>query len=150
AIGATAFGAAMYLAGALHLFNRVVAVAMPLIGIAVGLGRSPSARLAHLRAARVSFRALALPVVVFGALWVALVFLKVLNPEGPHPEARWPRVVIAEDNAREGSVTDFGAAWAKNFPDFASLFYTWVFLVPGLNRPLRMLLVMHTEFLFLI
>jgi len=150
AIGATAFGAAMYLAGALHLFNHVVAVAMPLLGIAVGLGRSPKARLAGLRAMRVSFPAVALPVVVFGALSVALVFLHVLDPEAPNHDAHWTHVVIAQDYAREGHLTWFRAEWAKNFPHFASLFYTWVFLVPGLNFPTRMLLVMQTEFLFLI
>ncbi len=150
AIGATVFGASMYLAGALHLFHPVLAVALPLLGIAFGLGRSPMARLGSLRKARLSFGATSLPLIVFGALSVGLIFLHVLDPEAPNHDAHWTHIAIAQDYAREGHLAEFRAEWAKNFPHFASLFYTWAFLVPGLNHPGRMLLVMHTELLFLI
>lgn len=149
-LGAIAFGVLMYAAGVLHLFHAPLAVLLPLLGIAVGLGRSPAQRLARLRAARFVVNARDLPVILFGLLSVALILLHVFHPDAPNHDAHWTHVVIAQDYAREGHVIEQRGEWARNFPHFASLFYTWAFLVPGLTFPLRMLLVMHVELLFLL
>src|SRR6266700_87480 len=132
AVGAVAFGTTMVVLGALRLYHPAVAVLLPVAGIAAGLGRSPLARLPDPRRWTWSFDPLQLAVLAFGALSLALIYLHVLNPSATNYDAGWTHLVIGQDYAREGRIVP-AAEWAKDFPHLASIFYTWVFLGPGLG-----------------
>ncbi|HXI59152.1 MAG TPA: hypothetical protein VNO55_23960 [Polyangia bacterium] len=154
ATGVGAFALLMDVAGALHLFHPGLAVALPALGVAAGVGARPaqtlSAVLARLRGWRWRGDLIDVLVVGVGALGVSLVYLHVLDPAAPNYDAHWTHLPIAQDFARAGRLVPFLADWAKNFPHLTSLIDTWIWLLPGLPAALRLPLVMHTEFAFFV
>ena len=151
ASGAAAFAFLLYVAGALRLLHPTFAVALPLaaIGAAVVWARSDvMATLRELRDTRWEMSPLRMIVTAFGVVAVALVYLHILLPEALNHDAHWTHVVNAQDYAREGRLVPLYAGWTRNYPHLASVVYTWCYLVPGLAEQERLLLIMHTEFVF--
>src|SRR6185295_2774536 len=89
---------------------------------------------------------IATAVIVFGVLCLGLLYLQAMTPDALDYDPRWYHLTVAQDYAREGKIVPFPADYPKCYPHLASLVYTWGFLVPGLNDPLRWMLALHNEF----
>lgn len=153
ASGAVAFALLIYLAGALRVLHPVFAVAMPLGAIAAAFIRVRPRMITTLRGLRDirwAMSPLRLAVTGFGVIGLALIYLHILFPWSVNHDAHWTHLVIAQNYAREGRIVPFFAGWPRNFPHLASVIFTWCFLVPGLSEPEQLVLVMHTEFIFLV
>lgn len=148
AIGVVGFVFAIYILGAIRLLGPEVAILLPLAMIAavVRFSPLPARLLGFLRTWRPRLSPPQIAILALGIVGVGAVYLRILDPAASSHDAHWTHVVIAQDIAREGRLPAYPAAWAKNFPHLASMVYAWSFLVPGLEFPMRMLLVMHTEF----
>jgi hypothetical protein len=151
AAGAVAFGLLLYVAGAVRLLYPATALVLPAAAIALAIYRDSVAEIASVaRAARLGWQLTPRDFVVlgFGAICLGLIYLHVLTPEAVNHDAHWTHLVIAQDYAREGRLVPYYAGWTRNYPHFASVIYSWCFLVPGLPDQARLLLVMHTELIF--
>jgi len=134
-LGVVAFALLLYVAGALELFSAKLSLLLPGVMILIGLrdlcnllrsGRGE-------RGARDS--ALHHTVRAFGYIAAFLVVLQSATPDSIHYDGTWSHLTIAEDYAREGKLVPFFGFTAKNLPHFASVLYTWAYLVPGLGHP---------------
>ena len=145
AIGTLGFTLAMYLAGALALYNQAVAIALPLVFLALGardgiplalrLGRSLGLRRGLLPGA----------ISALGILCVGLIYLGLFSPDAINYDSSWYHLRIAQDYARWGRIarlTDYNAI----FPHLASMLHTWGYLVPGLDGAPRWMMALHMEF----
>ncbi|MBN2574250.1 MAG: hypothetical protein JXP73_06775 [Deltaproteobacteria bacterium] len=148
AVGVVGFVFAIYIVGAMRLLGPVAAILLPLAMIAAAARFSPlpGRFLGSLHRWRLRFTPAEVAILAFGVVGVGAVYLQILNPEALGHDAHWTHVVIAQDIAREGKLVDFPADWAKNFPHLASMVYAWSFMAPGLGFSMRMLMVMHAEF----
>lgn len=147
AVGVVGFVFAIYILGAMRVLGPEAAVAMPLAMIAAGLlSPMPGRLVGFLRSWRPRLSPLQMAILVFGVAGVAAVYLHVIDPMAPNHDALWTHVVIGSDIAREGRLVAQRADWAKNFPHLASIVFAWSFMLPGLSFAMRMLTVMHTEF----
>ena len=148
AIGVVGFVFAIYIVGAMRLLGPTAAILMPLAMIAAAARFSPlpGRFFASLRTWRPRLTPQRIAILAFGVVGVGAVYLRVLNPYAAGHDAHWTHVVIAQDIAREGRLVAFPADWAKNFPHLASMVYAWSFMVPALGFGMRMLMVMHAEF----
>jgi hypothetical protein len=145
-IGTVGFTLAMYVAGALALYNRAFAIALPLIFLAIG-GRD-GLRFGvqwwrHLGSARHGV----LPTAVsgFGILCVGLIYLGLLSPDAVNYDASWYHLRIAQDYARWGRIAPF-YDYSAIVPQLASILHTWGYLVPGLDGAPRWMMALHMEF----
>jgi hypothetical protein len=155
-IGVVAFTMAMYGAGVLALYRSAFAIAMPLAMIVVGgpgllrfARQAWQARIdaiANDPAARAAPNPLASIAVIAGALGLGLLYLQSMTPAAIDYDPRWYHLTVAQDYAREGRIVPFPADYPKCYPHLASIIYTWGWLVPGLNDPLRWMLALHNEF----
>lgn len=152
ATGVVGFVFAIYIVGTLRLLGPTTAVLIPLAMLAAGARFSPlpGRMLGLLHAWRPRLGPAQIAVLAFGLAGIAAVYLHVIDPGAPNHDALWTHVVIAQDIGREGRIVPFPADWAKNFPHLASMVYAWSFLVPWLGVSMRMLLVLHTEFVLLL
>ncbi len=152
AVGAVTFAFALYVLGALRLFNPTaavfLAVGLSLVGLPElrrwwrerPLVESPSVGEAPLRG-------LGLAASVFGVFGVGVIYLGLLTPDAVNYDARWMHLTIAQDYAREGRLVSFPGDYVKSYPHLASILHTWDFLVPGLTeQPARWMMALHTEF----
>ncbi len=145
-IGTLGFALALYIAGALALYNRAFAIALPLAFLAIG---APDGFRLGVRLWRYlgSSRHGVLPTAVsgFGILCVGLIYLGVLSPDAINYDSSWYHLRIAQDYARWGRIgrlTDYNAI----LPHLASIIHTWGYLVPGLDGAPRWMLALHMEF----
>ncbi|MBN2576582.1 MAG: hypothetical protein JXP73_18605 [Deltaproteobacteria bacterium] len=152
AVGVVSFALAMYVAGGLALFRPWLAVLLPLLMIAIG---ASSFDVYFLRArnrqipvlpSRLTSRLLVAAVLLFGSLCVFVLYLQCLTPGSLNYDSRWCHLTISQDYAREGRIVPFFADYNKAIPPLTSLLHTWAWLVPGLDLPLRSMLVLHNEF----
>ena len=153
AVGVVGFAVILWILGAMRLLVPAVAVALPALSIAASFGRRRSRTprpLATLLGTPWQLSILDLVVGGYGVICLGLLYLNLLDPESLNHDAHWTHLPIAQDFAREGRIVPSRAEWARNFPHLASVLYTWVFLVPGLDHPMRLLMVMHTELVLLI
>jgi hypothetical protein len=147
ATGILCFEIALYIGGALAWFTPTFAVALPL-GMLV-LGARDGFRLARslLWAARdARHTPLSFGLVVAGSLCVGLLYLGAMTPDALNYDSTWCHLTVAQDYARAGKIIPFPADYTKNMPQLASMIHTWGYLVPGLDTPLRWMLVLHNEF----
>ncbi len=152
AIGVVAFTMGMYAGGALSLYRAPFAIGLPVVMILVG---GPEL-IRFARDARVKGATDPVPpsplislsnvAVVAGAICLFLLYLQSLTPAAIDYDPRWYHLTVAQDYAREGRIVPFPADYPKCYPHLASLIYTWGWLVPGLNEPLRWMLALHNEF----
>jgi hypothetical protein len=147
ASGVLCFELAMYVGGALAWYNPVFAVALPGSMLALGwkdgyqLGRSLLTAASFSRRTPLSFVMVAL-----GSVCVGLLYLGALTPDSLNYDSTWCHLTVAQDYARAGRIVPFPADYTKNMPQLASLIHTWGYLVPGLDTPLRWMLVLQNEF----
>ena len=146
AIGIVGFTMAMYLAGALALYNRIFAVALPPVLLAIG-GRDGLRMGVRLWRYFSSSRhgLLATAASGLGIICVALLYIGVLSPDSVNYDALWYHLRIAQDYARWGRIAPF-ADYSAIVPHLASILHTWGFLVPGLGGVTRWMLALHMEF----
>jgi hypothetical protein len=155
-IGVVAFTMAMYLAGALALYRSAFAIGMPVAMIVAGgpelfrfarqAWRAWVDATANDPGPRVAPNPLAGIAVIAGALCLCLLYLQSMTPAAIDYDPRWYHLTVAQDYAREGKIVPFLADYPKCYPHLASIIYTWGWLVPGLNEPLRWMLALHNEF----
>jgi hypothetical protein len=147
-IGVVVFALAMYVAGTLGLYDSTFAALLPVVMTALGARRLRPVMVGlgrDLRAAQ--GRSLAsLAALAFGVLCLGVMYLQLMTPDSLNYDATWVHVTIAQDYAREGRIVPFPADYTRNMPQLASLIYTWAYLIPGLNVPLKWMLVLHLEF----
>jgi hypothetical protein len=149
AVGLVAFVMCMYVGGALQLYGKVFAIALPLAMIA--LGARSTVRL--VRRARSEWQKSG-PVQPFvwllwalGACAVGLAYLGVMTPDSLNYDSTWSHLVIAQDYARHGRILKFLGNYNMGVPHLASIVHTWSFTVPGLEQPaLRWMMALHNEF----
>ncbi|HJX54711.1 MAG TPA: hypothetical protein VJ801_18230 [Polyangia bacterium] len=146
AIGTVGFTLAMYLAGALALYDRAFAIALPLVFVAIGardgfhLGLQLARSLRLRRHSLLSTAASSL-----GVLCLGLIYLGLLSPDAVNYDSSWYHLRIAQDYARWGRIGpifDYNAI----FPHLASILHTWGYLVPGLDGAPRWMMALHMEF----
>lgn len=148
AVGAVAFGLCMYAAGAVRLFRPAFAVALPALFLAIGaLDGWRLVRRLRWASGRVRHTWLSGTAAAFGLLGVAIVYLGAMTPDSVNYDASWYHLRAAQDYARWGRLAPF---WDYNaiVPNLASIFYTWGYLVPGLDQPGRWMMALHLEFGF--
>jgi hypothetical protein len=146
AIGTVGFTLAMYVAGALALYNRIFAVALPPVFLVIG-GRDGFRLAVRLWRHLGSSRRGLLPAVVagFGILCVGLIYLGLLSPDAVNYDATWYHLRIAQDYARWGRIRPF-FDYNAIVPHLASILHTWGYLVPGLDGAPRWMMALHMEF----
>lgn len=154
AVGLVAFTLMMYGAGALGLFRSWVALVLPVGMLLAGApslwqdgmarrARSPGAAPSGTGPFTGTVKRVALGI---GLACIALLYLQSMTPEALNYDARWYHLTISQDYAREGRIVPFLADYNKAFPHLASIVQTWVWLIPGLDQPMRWMLALHNEF----
>ncbi len=148
ALGVVVFVLCTYLAGALGWFNGAYAVVLPVLMLSSGLG--PTSKLLHSLfkdwLAPVGRGGLGRLITLYGVVCCLLLYLGAMTPDALNYDAAWYHVALAQDYAREGRIVPFYADYNRAVPQLASLLYTWCYLVPRLQLPLRWMLILHLEF----
>jgi hypothetical protein len=151
AVGVVAFTFGMYLGGALRIYGRVFAVALPAVMTAIGLPAAlPALRraAAYAREERRPAGILMAVVSGFGILAAGLLYMQTVTPDSISYDAAWTHLAVADDYARAGRIVPFIAEVPKALPHLASMLYTWGFLVPGFSdEALRWMMGLHIEFM---
>jgi hypothetical protein len=153
AIGVVAFVLCLYVGGALAWFTPTFAVALPCVFLLIG-GRHgwrcireliDEARgyVPHVPQLRVP---LTFVLTAAGVVCVFVSYLAAMTPDALNYDSTWCHLTVSQDYARAGRIIPFPADYTKNMPQLASMIHTWGWLVPGLDPPLRWMLVMHDEF----
>jgi hypothetical protein len=146
-VGVVAFTLAMYGGGALALYGKRFALALPLTMLAVGA--RDGSRLARTLLAEIvrpaSRGPLAILISAFGVLCLGLMYLQHMTPDSLNYDSTWCHLTVAQDYARAGRIIPFPADYMKNVPQLASLIHTWGWLLPGMHDPQRWMLVLHDE-----
>jgi hypothetical protein len=147
AVGVVSFALAMYVAGAFGWFKPAFAVALPLVLLSAGFKHG--LRLARDLIADVRRAAphgpLTFAITAAGTLCVGLIYLGAMTPDAINYDATWCHLTVAQDYARAGSIIRFPGDYTKNMPQLASMIYTWGWLLPGLDQPLRWMMALHSE-----
>lgn len=146
-IGTVCFAMALYVGGALAIYNASFAVALPVVMLCVS-ARNGFALLRRLwienAQARTSWFVWA--VTGFGIAFLALVYLGAMTPDAISVDASMVHMKIAQDYARTGRIVPFATNYHTCVPQLASLLYTWAFIVPGLQVTQHWMLALHLEF----
>ncbi|MBN1608619.1 MAG: hypothetical protein JW940_18460 [Polyangiaceae bacterium] len=154
AAGLYVFFLAMFVGGLLHLYGEAFAVILPLALCAVGLpGALRPARtfwsvLVRWLRQPVRFRSpLAVVIAVLGLIGVVLVYLPILSPDNASADAHWYHGSLAEHYVALGGIerTPEGSFVACH-PHFATIIYTWAFLLPKTLLFDRIEIAAHLEF----
>ena len=146
ATGLLCFEIALYIGGALAWFTPELAVALPLCMLALGARAGRELARSLRSAARADKHTpLSFALVVAGSLCVGVIYLGALTPDALNYDSTWCHLTVAQDYARAGKIIPFPADYTKNMPQLASMIHTWGYLVPGLDAPLRWMLVLHNE-----
>ena len=147
ATGILCFEIALYIGGALAWFTPTFAVALPFGMLALGAKDGWQLTRSLLGAARdARHTPLSFALVVAGSMCVGLLYLGAMTPDALNYDSTWCHLTVAQDYARAGRIIPFPADYTKNMPQLASMIHTWGYLVPGLDTPLRWMLVLHNEF----
>jgi hypothetical protein len=150
-LGVISFVLAMYVGGALHLFNGVFAIAMPVIMIAASAkslrdyAREIAAEWAAPRRRAGYATPLAYAAIAAGIVCVAFVYLGSFTPDSINFDASWSHLPIAADYARAGKIIPFNADYTRSVPHLNSIVATWAFIVPSLSISARWMLALHLE-----
>jgi len=152
AIGLFGWFVAMFLAGALGLYNTAAFYGIPIILTASGvlpLSRylvrlRRKLRWGHRRArARPTWH---LAVLAFGLIGLGMCYFLMLNPENVQFDARWKHLALAEEYAVHGAIRRFPEGWTvATYPHLVSYVFTWGFLLPGGNLFDHVELCAHIE-----
>jgi hypothetical protein len=147
ATGLLCFEIALYIGGACAWFTPTFAVLLPLGMLAIGARSGLALTRSLLSAARAARHTpLSFALVVAGSMCVGLLYLGAMTPDALNYDSTWCHLTVAQDYARAGKIVPFPADYTKNMPQLASMIHTWGYLVPGLDTPLRWMLVLHNEF----
>lgn len=145
----------MFLGGILGLYRfGAFAVLLPALMIASGARRLVGAlrrARAHARSAR---RLLpprptltAAAITVFGTVYVALLYLSILDPDNASFDALYYHLGIAQQYAAHGAITRTPEGWiVDGLPLLASVNYAWAFIFPSNDLYDIMALCAHMEF----
>jgi hypothetical protein len=138
ATGVYVFFLAMFAGGLLKLYGTPFFLGLPLALIAAfGRGAYRYARrwARHVRHARRDAPRAPLwtyPVVGFGLVSLALVYVAILPTDHVSFDARWQHLAIAEQYKALGGIERFPEGWSFGAgPHLASVLYAWAFLLPG-------------------
>ncbi|HEX3596829.1 MAG TPA: hypothetical protein VHU80_17085, partial [Polyangiaceae bacterium] len=139
--------------GALGLFNSVTFFAAPLVCLGAGAPTSIRA-LRRVLAHRGSLTALRQPSSMVGMLALAggvlgmfFVYAPCITPQNAAFDSRWYHLAVAEHFAAAHRYTGFPDGWALGgMPFFATLVYTWGFVMPSSILFDRIELCAHIEF----
>ncbi len=151
-VGVFTFGLLMFGLGLLGLYGPTLFWALPLGLVVAGLPRLRALwgqLLPRLRRRSPGRLSGLLPwlIVLFGAYGFLLVYTGVLTPENAMFDSRWKHMALAETYAAHGGVMRFDQGWLfSTRPHFASILYTWGFLIPGGELFDRIELCAHLEF----
>ena len=154
ATGVLAFFLAMFVGGIFALYGPTFAIALPVV-MALVSSRATVPYLArlvrHLRHARRKPHPAAplwfLPLALYGAFGIAMIYFQILTPENAAYDARWYHLPLAEHYAAQGAVRASPEGWFDAaVPHLASFLYTWAFLLPALGLFDHVELAAHLEF----
>ncbi len=149
-LGCFSFGMLMFACGLLRLYSAALFWTLPLAMMVFGARRLRAAaavlarvrRLAPLRFPDL----LSVLIILFGLFGFALVYAGVVTPENAMFDSRWKHMALAETYAAHGGVMRFPQGWMfSTRPHFASLLYTWGFLIPGDEIFDHMVMCAHLE-----
>jgi hypothetical protein len=145
----------MFLGGIAGLYRHgSFAVLVPLVMLASGarpLARTLAGAARHLRAARrlVPPRPSLLSgaIIAFGTVYVALVYLSILDPDNASFDALYYHLGIAQQYKALGGITRNPEGWiVDGLPLLASVNYAWAFILPSGDLFDSMALCAHMEF----
>ncbi len=154
-VGVLLFFLGMFVGGLLGLYGPAFAIALPAtmtLAGAVPLVRRIRAVRRHLPRARARARSTPTPwwtwpVVAFGVLSVAAIYLSILTPNNIAFDSHFYHLGLAQEYATEGAIRPSREGWiCATIPHLASVLYTWALLVPGFPNVERVLLAGHLEF----
>lgn len=153
AIGLFGWFVAMFLAGALGLYNTAAFYGIPVILTASGalpfsrylIRLRRKLRWAHARArARPTWH---YAVLAFGLVGLGMCYFLMLHPENVQFDARWKHLALAEEYAVHGAMRRFPEGWTvATYPHLVSYVFTWGFLLPGGSLFDQVELCAHIEF----
>lgn len=146
-VGTVAFVSCMFLAGVLGLFGPTFALLLPAAFLTVG-ARSGWQLLRRIReeSARSPHTYLSTAAAGFGLICLGLQYLALMTPEAINYDATWHHLKVAQDYARWGEIRPFPGDYNPALPHLTGVLHTWGFLLPGLSRGQRWMLVLHLEF----
>jgi hypothetical protein len=145
----------MFLGGIAGLYRfGAFAVALPLAMLASGarpLVRTLVRAAHHLRGARRLLpprpTLVGSAIAAFGTVYVALVYLSILDPDNASFDALYYHLGIAQQYKALGGITRNPEGWiVDGLPLLASVNYTWAFIFPTLDLFDSMALCAHMEF----
>ena len=152
-LGLTAFVLAFYVCGVLRLFRPGVALALPLLFLAIGVkdARRLWSRVLGWRAGIATPKpveqVLGSLAVLGGCAALVFLYLEALDVSNINFDATWYHYPIAQDYAREGRLIPFWGDAHRSFPHLTSMLHTWALLVPGMEHlPQHWMLSLHLEF----
>jgi hypothetical protein len=148
ALGVISFVLVMYVGGAFGWFTAPFAVALPVVLLLVGATQGARLGRSLISDARrcVQHSPLNFAITAAGILCVGIIYLGAMTPDALNYDSTWCHLTVAQDYARAGRIVAFPGDYTKNVPQLASLIHTWGWLLPGLDPPLRWMLVLHNEF----
>lgn len=151
-LGVVLFQLLMFVSGMAGVYGPVLFVLLPLALLAVGarpLVRELSAARRKLRAHSGPAMRITLPGLLafaFGALCLVSLYLPVMMPDNISYDSQWRHLAVAEQYAVNGGIRRYDEGWIfAGSPQFASLIYTWGFLLPGSKLFDRVELCAHLE-----
>lgn len=153
-VGTLFFFFVMFVCGLFGIYNRVFAIAMPILVAAPGLWplfRHSRRVIHHFQGARkrTSWRPSLLfwLAAMFGVAGISLIYFAILSPRNMAYDSYFYHLGIAQQYAVEGGIKPTVEAWLPAaIPHLASVLYAWAFLLPGLSMFERILCAAHVEF----
>jgi len=151
AVGVFEFFLAMFVLGALDLYQTATFFLLPLAFIIAG---GPQL-LRYLRRMRRNLRrqprkprpAWHYAVILFGVFGLAMIYFVILAPDHVQFDARWKHLALAEEYAVHGGIRRFNEGWTvATYPHLVSFLFTWGFLVPGGELFDQVEMCAHLEF----
>jgi len=154
ATGVLVFYYLVFVGGLLHVLTGWFAVALPVVlalAGARGLFRDGRRVLRHVRARRANgvtpSSRLRIPITIFGAFGVGLVYYAILSPRNVAFDSSFYHLGIAQQYATEHAIRPFQEGWLPGaLPHLASVLYAWAFVLPGLDMFGRIECAAHVEF----
>jgi hypothetical protein len=156
ATGVLTFGVGVFVGGILHLLGPVFFCAWPILMGAPGFlsfFRYARRGFAHLQAIRrrAGVYRTHTALFVFGCVCVLMLYVNILLPANIAYDSRWYHLAMPEHYAAAHGIVRFPEGWVMGaYPQFASLLYTWAFLVPVQGLFTRIELSAHLEFLLFV
>ncbi|HRI62901.1 MAG TPA: hypothetical protein PK156_01655 [Polyangium sp.] len=155
ATGTLVFFLVMFACGLFGIYNRVFAIAMPVLltlpGLP-GLVRHWRRASRHLQGARKRTTWRPSPlfwlVAAFGAAGVGLIYFAILSARNIAYDSYFYHLGISQQYALEGGIKPALEGWLPAaIPHLASVLYCWAFLLPGMTMFERVTCAAHVEFI---